>query len=361
MIRRDALMLLLAGAAWPRVAFAATDTSPARIGKMAVGEWLSRPDFMIYEVEPDGGIDVYALHYAEVATAYGALRLTNVTGDHEMGARIRERYDRFIAAKLRNTLNHVDANVVGVWPLEQWEQGRGTAADKALGLAMADGQWAQTTPDGLTKQARYWIDDIWMIGALQIQAWRVSRDPKYLDRAALMARLYVAKLQQPNGLFHHGPNAPFFWGRGNGWVAAGLAEILSGLPRSHPDHAFILAGYRKMMAALLNYQAKDGMWRQLIDHPEAWKETSGTAMFGYAFAMGVAHALLPERRYAAATRRAWQALATYVEPDGKLSKVCIGTGKSDDAAYYLGRPTVTGDLHGQAALLWFASMMVKPG
>ena len=170
-----------------------------------------------------------------------------------------------------------------------------------------------------------------------------------------MARLYVAKLQLPNGLFHHGPDAPFLWGRGNGWVAAGLAEILSELPRSHRDYPPIAAGYRKMMAALLAHQAPDGMWRQLIDHPEAWKETSGTAMFGYAMAVGVRRGLLTDSAYARADRKAWTALAAYVGPDGKLSNVCVGTGQSQDAAYYLARPTVTGDLHGQAALLWFAS------
>ena len=40
-----------------------------------------------------------------------------------------------------------------------------------------------------------------------------------------------------------------------------------------------------------------------------------------------------------------------------MSTSCIGTGQSADAAYYLARPAVTGDLHGQAALLWLASEM----
>jgi rhamnogalacturonyl hydrolase YesR len=114
-----------------------------------------------------------------------------------------------------------------------------------------------------------------------------------------------------------------------------------------------------MMAALLANQAEDGMWRQLIDRPDAWKETSGTAMFGYAMAVGVRRGILKEPAYAAAYRRAWAALAGYVGADGKLSQVCIGTGQSRDAAYYLGRPTVTGDLHGQAALLWYAAELAR--
>lgn len=353
MIRRDALLLLLAGTAWPGAALAA-DTSPTAIGNFAADAWLNRPEFMMYEVG-----EVRALHYAEVCCAYGALRLAAATGSDALRLGVAIRHGKVIDANLPNTLNHVDANVFGVWPLEMWRQGIGRTRERDAALAMADGQWAETSLDGLTKQARYWIDDIWMIGVLQLSAWRVTREAKYLDRAALMARLYVAKLQQPNGLFHHGPEAPFFWGRGNGWVAAGLAEILSELPRTHSDYMPIAAGYRRMMAALLRHQAGDGMWRQLIDRPEAWKETSGTAMFGFAMAMGVKRGILAAPAYTTAARKAWKALTRYVGEDGKLSNVCVGTGQSKDMAYYLGRPTVTGDLHGQAALLWFAGAMVE--
>ncbi len=349
MILRTIAALLALLCALPGAARA----EPARIGALAADAYLARADFMMYSVPP-----VEAVHYADVAAAYGALRLAAATGDEALAARVAARHRKLLAAALPNTENHVDANVYGVWPFELY-RASGDATDKARGIHMADGQWNAVTPDGLTAQARYWIDDIWMIGALQVQAWRATHEQRYLDRAALMARLYIARLQQPNGLFHHGPDAPFFWGRGNGWVAAGLAEVLFELPESHPDHPAIVAGYRRMMAALLRHQAEDGMWRQLIDHPEAWKETSGTAMFGFAMAVGVKRGILSDPAYAAAYRRAWTALATYVGPDGNMSDVCVGTGQSQDVAYYLARPAVTGDLHGQAALLWFAAALAE--
>jgi hypothetical protein len=341
-----ALLLSLTLAACAMAPRPAPGPSPARIGALAAEDLLGRADFMRYDVG-----DVHAVHYAEVAAAYGALRFAAATHGRGLAERVRARHARLLAAGLPNTANHVDANVYGVWPL--------ALGDLTHGLAMADGQWRETGPDGLTRQARYWIDDVWMIGALQVQAWRATRERRYLDRAALMARLYIARLQQPMGLFHHGPDAPFYWGRGNGWVAAGLAEILSELPPNHPDYPAIVSGYRRMMAALLANQAPDGMWRQLIDRPEAWEESSGTAMFGYAMAVGVRRHILTGPAYAAAVRRAWTALAAHVGPDGRLAGVCVGTGQSKDAAYYLGRPTMTGDLHGQAALLWFAAEMMK--
>lgn len=53
------------------------------------------------------------------------------------------------------------------------------------------------------------------------------------------------------------------------------------------------------------------------------------------------------------------ALAGYIAEDGKISQVCVGTGQSQDQAYYLGRPTSTGDLHGQAPVLWFAWALMQ--
>ena len=53
----------------------------------------------------------------------------------------------------------------------------------------------------------------------------------YLDRDAKEMVAYLDKLQQPNGLFYHAPDVPFFWGRGDGWFAAGMAEMLRDLPQ----------------------------------------------------------------------------------------------------------------------------------
>ena len=332
---------------------AALMPAPESLGGRAADAWLANKDLMMYRVDP-----VVAVHYADVASAYGAARLARATGDSALLERIRARYRRLAAEAVPNTANHVDANVLGVWDFAMARTFNDAQALKD-GIAYADGQWARIGEDGLTSQARYWIDDVWMIGALQIEAWRVTKERRFLDRAAITARRYVERLQQPNGLFHHGPDAPFFWGRGNGWVAAGLAEVLSELPSDHPDYPAILTGYRRMMAGLLANQAPDGMWRQLIDRPDAWAETSGTAMFGYAIAVGVRRGILVSPDYRRAYRNAWTALATYVQPDGQLGEICVGTGQSKDAAYYLERPRTTGDLHGQAALLWFAAELAE--
>jgi rhamnogalacturonyl hydrolase YesR len=42
-----------------------------------------------------------------------------------------------------------------------------------------------------------------------------------------------------------------------------------------------------MMASLLQYQADNGMWRQIIDDSASWPETSSTGMFTFAMITGV--------------------------------------------------------------------------
>ena len=200
---------------------------------------------------------------------------------------------------------------------------------------------------------------MFMISAVQAQAYRATGDEKYINRAAKEMVLYLDSLQKPNGLFYHAPDVPFFWGRGDGWMAAGMSELLRSLPENNPDRTRIMQGYKTMMASLLKYQAEDGMWRQLIDDPQSWKETSCTGMFAFAFITGVKQGWLDAKTYAPAARKAWLSLITYINKDGDITEVCEGTNKKNDRQYYLDRKRNVGDLHGQAPVLWCANAMLR--
>jgi rhamnogalacturonyl hydrolase YesR len=172
---------------------------------------------------------------------------------------------------------------------------------------------------------------------------------------------YLDKLQQPNGLFYHALDVPFFWGRGNGWTAAGMAELLRSLPADHPHRPRILESYRKMMATLLDYQGENGMWRELIDRPEAWPETSCTGMFTFAMVTGVKQGWLQATPYTRAASKGWLGLIGYINADADVREVCEGTNKKNDYQYYLDRKRNIGDLHGQAPVLWSASALLRRG
>ncbi|HEY0945097.1 MAG TPA: glycoside hydrolase family 88 protein [Opitutaceae bacterium] len=349
--------------------------------------------------------------YPEVCTWYGALTFAQATGDAELRAALVRRFEPLLeptswpehpSANWRGIVDeramvpapdHVDHTVFAAVPLELYLQTKDTRY-LALGRMMADRQWAD--PDvqwpfdhpvlhrffpnrvtdesrewhrqGYSWQTRIWIDDMFMITAAQAQAYRATGDRKYIDRAAMEMVLYLNKIQRDNGLFHHAPGVPYFWGRGNGWMAAGSSELLRSTPADNPDRATILAGYRKMMATLLKYQRADGMWGQLIDDPESWPETSGTGMFAFAFIVGVKEGWLDEKTYGPAAKKAWLALTAHLDGNADLREVCQGTNiynsknpgdGPDGRAYYLNRQRIVGDLHGQAPVLWCATALLR--
>src|SRR3546814_7953914 len=112
-----------------------------------------------------------------------------------------------------------------------------------------------------------------------------------------------------------------------------------------------------MMESLKGYQREDGMWNQLIDEPDFWAETSGSAMFTYAFIVGLKQGWLPANDYAPAARKAWLALVSYVDERNNVTEVCIGTGKKNSKQYYHDRQRLAGDYHGQAPYLWCAAVL----
>ncbi len=359
---------------------------PASFARAAVEQLLStRPDGYSpkgygHEVRPERKPMFYGL----VLTWAGAFDAAAAMEDAALKRRLTEMFAPIVDGDLQflqQARNHVDHSVFGTLPLAAYGVS-GEPALLKLGLQYADAQWTPpseatcATSDslpraeqerlwklGYTPQTRFWMDDMYMITALQERAARVTGERKYVERAGKEMVAYLERLQLKRGpkagLFHHAEDVPFVWGRGDGWMAAGMTLLLKGLPADSEWREPVLEGYRKMMAALLGYQRADGLWGQLVDDAESYTETSGSAMFAYAFVEGVLNGWLDAATYGPAARRAWIALCDRVDEYGNLKDVCIGTGKLDNRQYYLTRPVATGDLHGQAPLLWTATALLK--
>ncbi len=342
-------------------------SSPKEIGKRIADHFIETPHTNFGRPVPPKVIT-----YPETCTWYGALTFAKVSDDKGLTKKLADRFEPLFGTRdsLIPIPDHVDYTVFGAVPLELYMQTK----DKrylALGKGIADKQWAapegpRVKPEsyrfynkGLTWQTRLWIDDMFMITAVQSQAYRATGDRMYIAKAAKEMVFYLDSLQRPNGLFYHAPDVPFFWGRGDGWMAVGMSELLRSLPKDNPDRARIMKGYKLMMQTLLKYQADDGMWRQLIDDPASWKETSCTGMFTFAFITGVKEGWLDKATYAPAARKGWLGVIKYINADDDITDVCEGTNKKDDRQYYLDRKKNTGDLHGQAPLLWCATALLR--
>ena len=342
--------------------------TPQEIGKRIAEKFLKTPHSKYGNTHPE--TPPTQITYPEVCTWLGGMWFAEVTKNEDLFDRFEKRFAPLFDEEknLQPMPNHVDNNVFGSVPLELYMQ---TKQQKYLdlGLKYADKQWElppNAKPEekgwadqGYSWQTRVWIDDMFMITAVQSQAFRATCEPKYIDRAAKEMVLYLDKIQLENGLFYHSPEVHYSWGRGNGWMAVGMAEILRVLPNDNLNRNQIMEGYHKMMVALLKYQETDGMWRQIIDDPEAWKETSSTAMFTYALITGVKNGWLDKKTYGTAARKGWLALISYINQNDELSDVCEGTNIKNDRDHYLQRKRIVGDLHGQAPVLWCAAALLR--
>ena len=103
-------------------------------------------------------------------------------------------------------------------------------------------------------------------------------------------------------------------------------------PSDHQRRADVIAILDGMALALAPLQAERGLWRTVLDRPDASAEESASAMFAFALARGARLGLLDDRARSAA-ERCGAALARSVARDGSVVGVTGGTGPGDAAHY----------------------------
>ena len=306
-------------------------------------------------------------HYASAFSYYGVLLYSEVTGNTALKNSIIAAFPSsyYTGAQLPPATNQDDC-AYGVLPFELYRQ-TGDANYLTSALYLADTEFANPRPDGLANNnyTRFWIDDLYMIGSLQAQAYKSMGNIDYANHATAQLLGYmgeVVDLQQPNGLFYHTTSVPIHWGRGNGWVAAAMTEVLLAIPEDDPNRPLLLTKYQNMMAGLVACQGASGMWYQVLDmgsDPRNWTETSCTGMFVFALATGVKEGWLPEVPYKKAALDGWAALANYVDSQGRTLQVCMWISATNNLRYYFDRERETGNTHAQSAVIWAATAIKR--
>ncbi|MGO4106894.1 glycoside hydrolase family 88/105 protein [Paenibacillus sp. YAF4_2] len=201
-----------------------------------------------------------------------------------------------------------------------------------------------------------WADDLYMSGPFLTRYAIVSGNQEAIDEAArqfLLFRRYLfieeERIMSHVYDFKYGQATRVPWGRGNGWVLFSLSELLERLPEDHSNREALLDFFRSMCSGVADLQSSSGLWRQVLNEPDAYEEASCTAMFAYAFARGIRFGWLPgDRDYAAAARKAWRGLTeNAIDRSGNVHGVCSGSRYSFSPDYYMyDLRTVVNDNHG---------------
>ena len=212
-----------------------------------------------------------------------------------------------------------------------------------------------------------WADDLYMSCPFLARLFRLTGDKTYEEQVHLQVegfrkRLWIEKDQIFSHIYftEEEQMSGIPWGRGNGWIAVTLTEILTLLPKENPHWNEELRLYQSFMQGILACQDSSGMWHQVLNRPDTYQETSCTAMFQLSIARGINHGWLDAESYLPCVRKAWIAILQYsVDAVGDVYGVCLGSGCAKDADYYKQLPTKKNDDHGTGIVMMAAVEMMK--
>jgi unsaturated rhamnogalacturonyl hydrolase len=135
---------------------------------------------------------------------------------------------------------------------------------------------------------------------------RATGDAAIYDFARRQPALFARYLQDPDDkLFYHCywtraqhtyPKKKIFWGRGNGWVIAGLPLAIDHFAVDSEERRQAIHILRETSEALLPYQREDGFYETVFNRPgKTCVESSATALIASGWMQGVADGYLDER------------------------------------------------------------------
>lgn len=178
-----------------------------------------------------------------------------------------------------------------------------------------------------------WCDALFMAPPVLARLARMTGDGRYLDFMDREWRATTDALRdEATGLYlrdsryverRDAGERAVFWGRGNGWVIAGLTRVLRELPADDPRRPYYEELLRGMAVALLPAQQADGRWRADLLAPERTPdgESSATAFIAYGLCAGANQGLLDPAATLPAVCRAYRVLQASTSDEGRLGWV----------------------------------------
>jgi unsaturated rhamnogalacturonyl hydrolase len=202
-----------------------------------------------------------------------------------------------------------------------------------------------------------WADDLFMYVPFILQYAKITGNQQLIDDAIHQAIMFHKYLfDEAKGIYYHGwfsdtgEHSVANWSRANGWVTWAMSELLREITPKHKNYRELRKIHKQHLDGLLKYQHASGLWHQVLDHPDTYLETSGTALFTLALARGVNDGWLG-RKYRNAALAGWEGVASQIEENGTVTGICQGTGIGETVEFYQNRQTPLHDPRGLGAVI----------
>ncbi|MEI7025155.1 glycoside hydrolase family 88/105 protein [Paenibacillus sp. y28] len=205
-----------------------------------------------------------------------------------------------------------------------------------------------------------WVDTMFMAGYFLIRIGAMLDREDYLEDGLKQYHGHENYLQDPvTNLYYHGWDhlaqsrmSGINWARGNAWAAFTMARALDIVHVTHPSFMIIEGSLRDQLAALVRLQTENGLWHTIVNDPDSYEETSGSA--------GIAAALAAQGKlYNKAVQKALHGILDKIAPDGTVTQVSAGTAVMRDADGYKGVPHKRIQGWGQGLALAFLSSVLQ--
>lgn len=305
----------------------ATDLSPALTHADVHKAMKKVSDWQIKVAEP-----VFNQQWTFAALYDGMLAYSRQTKDPSAQDAVRRMAEKFDWKLIEVRFPHADDEAIGKSYAALFTQDH-VAAHLAPTQAVMDRLVAR--PDE-AKPVWWWCDALFMAPPLLARLSAITGDHKYIDYMNKEWKITAALLYDKDehlyfrddrfldiAKFHEANGKKVFWSRGDGWVVAGLAEILEYLPKNDPSRPMYEQQFKDMVSKIASLQPADGLWRTGLLDPEAYKmpEVSGTAFFTFAMAYGVNHGLLERAKYEPIIKKSWAGMLSHIYADGRLGNI----------------------------------------
>jgi rhamnogalacturonyl hydrolase YesR len=259
-----------------------------------------------------------------------------------------------------------------------WARDRDPRYRAAIGaLAAQLAKHPRTSEGAFWHKQRYphqlWLDGVYMGMPFLAGVGVMEGDDHEVEEAVREFSIARSHLRDPrSGLYYHAwdeakaqswadpetGRSRFVWGRGLGWYAMALVDILDVIPPEKTElRKPLLDIVPELAESLVRHQDATGVWFQIVDMPAApgnYREASATAMFTYFLAKAINKGYL-SASFTPAAQKAYAGLldefvAVHADGSFHLTNVCetggLGYGRDGSFRYYMSERVVENDPKG---------------
>jgi len=222
------------------------------------------------------------------------------------------------------------------------EERYGTKARRVIeyfltnGARLDNGAFAHDSGDW---SREIWVDTAYMATPLLAHGARLFDEPAYHSEAVQQLQTFSVHARDPyTGLFGHHYDEEIseangvFRGRGNGWTLMSYVEVLRHASDGTGGGRELRGQLARLIEVMMAHQDGSGLWPTVVDHPDSYLETSGSAMALFALAeIERRDILLPCESQ---LDQLWTGLAKRITDEGRVVGVSGGTGPASTPEAY---------------------------